>query len=50
MEKGIYFEDNIEYFDYYTVLDYLKRLRIEYIPDKQNSNVYGEFTAHKSSY
>ena len=44
-----FFEDNIEYFDYYTVLDYLKRLRIEYIPDKQNSNVYGEFTATGSN-
>lgn len=39
-----FFEDNIEYFDYYTVLDYLKKLRIEYVPESNlDPNIRGQF-------
>jgi len=45
LSKSKFFIDNLEYFDYYTVIDNLKRLKIQYI-EETKGGTYGEFTVN----
>ena len=39
-----YFQDNLEYFDYYTVTNNLSNLYIKYVNEKSENGVYGDYT------